>query len=127
MNTATDNNCIVIPDNIATNTDSAGKPLNPRLRRMTATMEVVHNEVNMNLEEIHQDVKIDGRKNNHRSSKHSVYTSKQNWDHIEEFESWENDKIAKGEDATVSVYIKEHHLGTKSKSFCQHLILDRGC
>lgn len=117
MNTVTDNKCIVIPDNITTNTDSAGKPLNPRLRRMAATVEVDHNQVDMNIQETHQDVKIDARKKNRGSSKRSVYTSKQKWDHIEEFESWENDKLANGEDATVTAYIKEHRLGTKFKKF----------
>ena len=56
-------------------------------------------------------------KKNCGSSKCSVYTSKQKWGHIEEFESWENDKITNGEDTTVTAYIKEYCLGTKFKKF----------
>ena len=92
---------------------------------MAATIDqIASNETsNNNIANIQDDSKLrndgelDGRKNNCGSSKRTTYTSKQKWDHIEDFEMWMKDESDNGENATVTTYIKQHRLATKFKKY----------
>ena len=107
---------IVLPNVLIT--DASGRVVNPRNRQMAATMELEATEyVTKENRNTRKDGELDGRMRNRGSSNRTVYSSENKWNHIEQFETWFDQKKDKGEPSSITAYIHENRLPIKFKKF----------